>query len=177
MANREALRELQVRLAGRLQSAKDTGLSVAWLAVEAGGKRYLLPLGQAGEIFPWTYVLSVPYTHPWFLGVANLRGGLYGVIDLAGMVSTSGALAARSELALTDASLVTLGAVLEVNAALLVDRLVGLRAADVFSGSEPPAVDAPSYFGAVYTMPGGERWQELNLQKLSQSPDFLGIGA
>ena len=42
--------------------------------------KYLFPLGHAGEIFPWTPPQPVPYTEPWFLGVANLRGGLYGVV-------------------------------------------------------------------------------------------------
>jgi len=36
MANREALRELQSRLASRLQAARTEGMSVAWLAVRAG---------------------------------------------------------------------------------------------------------------------------------------------
>ena len=40
MANREALRELQTRLAGRLQAAGE-GVSVSsWLAVESAGQRY-----------------------------------------------------------------------------------------------------------------------------------------
>jgi twitching motility protein PilI len=79
MANREALRDLQSRLAGRLQAARSEGVSVAaWLAVQAGGRDYLLPLNQAGEIFPWTGVQPVPYTQAWFLGIANLRGALMG---------------------------------------------------------------------------------------------------
>lgn len=52
MANREALRDLQSRLASRLQAAKAEGLSISWLAVRAGGQDYLLPLAQSGEIFP-----------------------------------------------------------------------------------------------------------------------------
>ena len=37
MAKREALRELQIRLAKRLQAAQSEGMSVDWLAVKAGG--------------------------------------------------------------------------------------------------------------------------------------------
>ena len=86
MANREALRELQTRLAGRLQAAGE-GVSVSsWLAVESAGQRYLMPLGQSGEIFAWPGVQSVPYTQKWFLGVANLRGTLVGVVDLAALL-------------------------------------------------------------------------------------------
>ena len=84
MANREALRELQIRLASRLQAARSENLSVSsWLAVESAGQNYLMPLAQAGEIFPWTSVQAVPYTQDWVLGVAHLRGGLTGGVDLA----------------------------------------------------------------------------------------------
>ena len=83
MANRQALRELQTRLADRLQAAR-TNISqgASWLAVQVAGHNYLLPLEQAGEIFSWPGVLRVPYTNTWFWGVANLRGSLVGVVDL-----------------------------------------------------------------------------------------------
>lgn len=175
MASREALRELQTRLASRLQAAKGAGSSVAsWLAVESAGQCYLLPLGQADEIFPWTAVQPVPYTQSWFLGVANLRGRLVGVIDLAGLL---GAALVRTEQALADASLLGLNAALEVNAALLIDHLVGLRGSDAFVACEPPPANAPVFFGAIYLDSNGVRWQELDLQLLSQNPAFLSISA
>lgn len=175
MAKREALRELQVRLASRLQAAKTEGLSVSsWLAVESAGQFYLLPLGHAGEIFPWSVVQPVPYTQKWFMGVANLRGALAGVIDLAAFL---GSVSARTEQSIAEASLLTLNAALEVNAALLVDRLAGLRSTDAFVASEPPADDAPAFFGSIYLDSSGARWQELNLQALSQDSVFLSISA
>ena len=92
MAHREALKELQTRLAARLQAAKAENITVAsWLAVESGERRFLLPLAQAGEISAWAGVQPVPYTQPWFLGVANLRGTLTGVVDLAGQASVPSA--------------------------------------------------------------------------------------
>jgi twitching motility protein PilI len=175
MANREALRALQIRLADRLQAAKTEGLTVSsWLAVESAGQFYLLPLGHAGEIFPWSAVQPVPYTQKWFLGVANLRGGLAGVVDLARLL---GAAPMRSEQALAEASLLAFNAALEVNAALLVDRLAGLRGTEAFVSSEPPGEDAPAFFGTTYLDSSGLRWQELNLQVLSQHPEFLSISA
>ena len=83
MANSEALQELQSRLASRLQAARSEGVSANWLAVKAGGRNYLLPLSQSGEIYPLAHLQSVPYTRPWFMGVINIRGGLFGVVDLA----------------------------------------------------------------------------------------------
>lgn len=175
MANREALRDLQTRLASRLQAARAEGTSVSsWLAVESAGKSYLLPLGQSGEIFSWVSVQPVPYTQSWFLGVANLRGGLVGVVDLAGLLGTP---VQRTEQALNESSLLALNSALEVNAALLVDRLAGLRGTDAFVSSEPPHADAPAFYGTTYIDSSGGRWQELNLQILSQHSAFLSISA
>ena len=176
MANREALRELQSRLAGRLQAARTEGVQAAWLAVESAGRKYLFPLAQSGEIFPYTAPQAVPYTQEWFLGVANLRGGLYGVVDLASFVG-GGAPAPRSELARAESRLVALNAVLEVNCALLIDRLVGLRSLDAFASSAGAPEGSPDYFGSGYTDANGAYWQEINLQALSQLPQFLSISA
>lgn len=176
MANRQALRELQTRLADRLQIARTQGVAASWLAVEAGGKKYLFPLSQSGEIFPWVSTQPVPYTQEWFAGVANLRGGLFGVVDLASYVSGK-APPPKTELARTDSRLVALNAALEVNCALLIDKLSGLRNQDAFSDFSEKAPDAPDFFGNQYVDLNGATWQEINLQLLAQQAHFLTIGA
>jgi twitching motility protein PilI len=174
MANREALRELQSRLASRLQAARTEGTQASWLAVESAGAKYLFPLAQSGEIFPFANALPVPYTREWFLGVANLRGGLYGVVDLASFVAGR-APAMRSDATRAESRLVALNAALEVNCALLIDRLAGLRNLDSFSSSSEPPEGSPEYFGSGYTDANGAYWQEVNLQALSQQSHFLSI--
>jgi twitching motility protein PilI len=176
MANREALRELQSRLATRLQAARSEGVQASWLAVEAAGGKYLFPLAQSGEIFPFTSAQSVPYTQNWFLGVANLRGGVYGVVDMASFVGGQ-APAARSDASRAESRLVALNSALEVNCALLIDRLAGLRNPEAFQSSSEPPAGSPGYFGSGYTDANGAYWQEINLQKLSQQPQFLSISA
>ncbi len=176
MANRAAIRELQTRLATRLQAARTEGVSVSWLAVRAGGANYLFPLVQSGEIFPLVNLQPVPYCQSWFSGVVNLRGGIYGVVDLAAFIK-GGAQPARTDQALSEASVITVHAALEVNCALMVESLAGLRNADAFPKSAPPYPDAPGYFGNLYTDPDGVPWQEINLQSLSQLPQFLSISA
>lgn len=176
MANREALRELQSRLAGRLQAARTEGVQASWLAVEAAGRKYLFPLAQSGEIFPFAATQPVPYTREWFLGVANLRGGLYGVIDLASFVG--GKLPVqRSDAGRAESRLVALNTMLDVNCALLIDRLAGLRGLDAFASSSEAPEGSPDYFGSGYTDASGAYWQEINLQALSQQPQFLSISA
>lgn len=176
MANREALRELQARLASRLQAARLEGMSVAWLAVRVGGKNLLFPLGQSGEIFPLTSLQPVPYAREWFRGVINIRGGLYGVVDLAGFIAVDAG-DGRPEPSAQDQSVVTLNVALEVNCALQVDGLLGLRGSDAFVSSSPPDPAAPAYFGNQFKDAAGEHWQEVDLRILSQTPQFLSISA
>jgi twitching motility protein PilI len=176
MANREAIRDLQTRLAGRLQSARTAGASVSWLAVRAGGANYLLPLGQSGEIYPLTNLQSVPYSKLWFRGVLNIRGGLYGVVDIAGFLGEAASVA-RTEPAAQEPSVVTLNPALDVNCALQVDALLGLRSADAFASSSPADGTGPAFFGSTYLDAAGEQWQEIDLRSLSVSPQFLSISA
>ncbi len=173
---REPLRNFQRRLADRLQAASDEAVKAAWLAVEAGGAHYLLPLAQAGEIFPAALPHPVPYTQSWFLGVASLRGTLYAVADLAGLVDRNRdgrvvPLGPRPQ-----AQWVTLNTCLEVQCALQVDRLAGLRSAEAFAPPQAADDAAPAWWGGTYLDPSGIRWQALDLLALSQEPDFLRIG-
>ena len=171
MANKEALRELQSRLAERLQAARTQERGKSWLAVECGSRGFLFPLKEAGEIFAMSPIISVPHSYAWFLGVANLRGHLHGVVDLAGFLGVKGAEPLREQ-----SRLVAFNALLEINCALLVDRLSGLRSeqqlkAQTDNGSGP----RPPFVGARYSDEGGRIWQELNLAALAADEAFLRI--
>jgi len=178
MANRQALRELQTRLAERLQAARTNQVqSASWLAVQAGARNYLLPLEQAGEIFAWPGVMHVPYTKAWFWGVANLRGGLTGVVDLSAYL---GHPVERKEQALHELSLLTINPALQVNVALVVDELLGLRSSNDFISTALEATQdeqpcLPGIVGERYTDRANAVWQVLQLQQLVQSPEFLSI--
>ncbi len=174
MANREALRELQTRLASRLKAARTEEVSASWLATTVGERNCLFPLSQSGEIFPLTYIQAVPYAQPWFRGVTNLRGSLCGVVDLASFMGDPSNLAV-GDLSQSDASVVTFNAALEINCALLVGGLAGLRKSDAFVTAEAPADGSPVFFGNKFTDRNGVSWQEINLQTLSQDSEFLSI--
>jgi twitching motility protein PilI len=152
-------------------------MSVAWLAVKAGAHNYLLPLGQAGEIVALSSVQPVPYAKAWFKGVLNIRGSLFGVADLAGFLAASGAVATAPDVAATQASMVTLNTSLEVNCALQVDSLAGLRGSEAFVSNTPATAQAPAYFGSCFVDAEGQGWQEIDLRALAQSAAFLSIGA
>lgn len=177
MAEREALRDFQRRLADRLQAAPTLGVQAAWLAVEAAGGRYLIPLAQAGEIFPAVPALTVPHTQPWFLGVVSLRGGLYGVVDLATWLAGVPQGLTRPPSSSPDAQLITFNPALEVQCALRVDRLLGLRGPEHFCGSTPAPDAGAESFGPVLHEASGVAWQALDLHAWSRQARFLRIGA
>ncbi len=178
MAKRQSLKELQERLAQRLTAARSEGVTASWLAVEVGGQRCLLPLVQSGEIFPWTPVQPVPYTRPWYVGVANLRGGLSGVVDLAALITTAGGPAvAVADRVTSESRLVSLHAALGVNAVLWVDRLLGLRGGAAFVRVDEAPAQAPGWITRVLVDAQGGAWQELDLQALVNDPAFLAIAA
>ena len=175
MANRKALRELQSRLAARLRSAHDDSRQASWLAVESGGRGFLLALASAGEIFPVSALKAVPHTQGWFVGVANLRGGLHGVVDLAGFLGLPEGPSA--EPAREQSRLVAFGAALGLNGALLVDRLAGLRSSDQMSVAPADGVARPAFAGAVWLDAAQRAWQSLDLARLARDEHFLSIVA
>jgi twitching motility protein PilI len=176
MAKREALRELQGRLAERLQQARTEVRAVSWLAVECAGLGVLVPLPTAGEIFAVGTVLPVPHTQDWFMGVANLRGGLHGVVDLAAFLGLRAPIA--REAVREQARLLAFNARQGSHCAVLVDRLAGLRSAEQLT-AEAPGDDAvrPAFAGARWRDSDGRVWQEIDLAALARHEQFLAIAA
>ena len=171
MAKREALRELQGRLAERLQQARTEVRAVSWLAVECAGLGLLVPLPTAGEIFSVGTVLPVPHTHRWFMGVANLRGHLHGVVDLAGFLGIKTAEASPAQAQ----QLVGFNQSLDLNCVLLVDRLAGLRGEDQLTREADDGAARPAFVGARLRDASGRPWQELSLAALAGDEAFLKI--
>ena len=170
MANKEALRELQSRLAERLKAAQSQERGRSWLAVECAGHGFLFPLQEAGEIFPFTPAMPVPYTSRWFMGVANLRGSLHGVVDLAGFLGIRGSEPGRDQ-----AWFVAFNSTLNINCAVMVDRLSGLRSIEQLERQPDDGQPKPAFVGAPYRDENKRVWRELNLAALANESAFLKI--
>lgn len=178
MANKEALRELQSRLAERLKLVRETAPTRNWLAVEASGHGFLLPLDQAGEIFSLVALQPVPHSEPWFLGVGNLRGQLHGVVDLAAFIGLPRRVQAGPEALGRDAGrLVAFNAGLNLNTALLIDRLAGLRRPSELTQAAGGAGTRPHFISAELQDAQGRAWFELDLAALASDEAFLKVAA
>ena len=80
-AARLDLRSFQKELASRLASKTAAQVESSRLGIACGDARWLIRLADAGEVIAVPPIVPVPITQPWFLGLANIRGKLYSVID------------------------------------------------------------------------------------------------
>lgn len=184
MAAKVSLRQFQQELAQRLSSAKTEQTAAARLGVQCGSQNWLVALEDAGAVLPVPEVLSVPLTKPWYVGVANIRGGLFSVVDFSAYAG--GDATVRG----SDARLILTGPRFGINAALLVSRMLGLRnARDLqarHDGDE--RVSNAAWFGPVWheTLPTAasaagaapqvRMWRELKMEHLLEAPEFLNVG-
>jgi twitching motility protein PilI len=157
-ARRARLRQYQEQLLERMQAARtSSGARAHQLGVEIGGVRYLLDLVEAGEIVPLPPLAPVPLTQPWYLGLANVRGNLLGVVDLARYLDPQAPPTAGTRL-------VTFASGLGFPCALLVAKVVGLRHAADMTPLEGRLRDAD-----------GQEWTPLSLAALAREDRFLQV--
>lgn len=168
MARRTSLRDFQEGLASRLKAAAGASASEARLAFEAGGSLWLVRLEDSGEVLPVPAIERVPLTRDWFLGVANVRGVIYGVTDLAAFLG--GAPTPRGP----DNRLLLAGQPHGVNAALLVSRLAGLRNVGDLESAAAAGLGA-QWAERAWCDSEGRVWQELDGAKLVAHREFLDI--
>lgn len=159
---------------GHAPVALQRDAQAAWLGVESGTARLLLPLTHAGEVFRAADVQPVPYARPWFLGVANLRGVVCGVVDLAAFLGCAEE-GRNARQRLVSGRLVSFNPLLDVNGAVLVDAILGVRTVASFERCVPPGASDLPCWGATYTGADGQPWREVNLQNLSQLDAFRAI--
>jgi twitching motility protein PilI len=122
----------------------------------------------------------VPHSQPWFLGVANLRGQLHGVVDLPAFLGLARPVArwSQEQGAREAGRLVAMNSSLQLNAALVVDRLLGLRSpSDMAASSTPSSPDTPHFIGQQVVDDKGRAWYELDLAALTADEAFLKIDA
>lgn len=60
------------------------------IAFEVSGHQFVAPIGEVSEILAMPELTPIPLTKPWLLGVANVRGRLLPLADLAGFLNLQG---------------------------------------------------------------------------------------
>jgi twitching motility protein PilI len=165
------LRTFQRELTTRLLSKTAAQVESSRLGLSCAGQRWLIRLGDADEVIALPTVVSVPLTRPWFLGLANIRGNLFSVIDFSVFLGHEPApLSGMARLILfsTRAG--------EINAGIVVNRVLGLRNVAELAPAAPPS-DVPEWYAQRWMDGDGNAWQEIDLAGLAHDPAFLQVGA
>lgn len=147
----------------------------ARLGLLIGEHRWLVDLAEAGEIVPAPDgIAPVPLTRDWLLGLVNLRGALYTVVDLLRFAQWG-----QTELT-KESRLLALADRLDFNAAILVSRMLGLRSLSAMRplelASDARAAATPDWIGRTLIDAEGHPWRELKLARLAAGGEFLRVG-
>ncbi|MFY9329977.1 MAG: chemotaxis protein CheW [Georgfuchsia sp.] len=145
------------------------------LGFESGGEYWLVDLANAGEVLPVPAITDVPLTKPWFCGIANIRGTLYSVTDLAAFHGHGATpIRMQSRLLLVGGRS---GTSLGSNLALLMSATLGLKALATLEVISAPAGSASEkpWRGDCYRDSEGRTWTLLLLPVLLGASEFLDI--
>lgn len=169
MAKTSNLRDFQETILLRLKEAttKKGAVSTSRLGVNVGAKKILINLSEVSEVLPVPPMQSVPLTQPWFLGVANVRGNLYNITDLAlfmGLPPTPKSSNNRIVLINSDAT---------TQAAIIIDSMVGLRSVEAMK-QKTSAKNKQTFFSQdSYVDNDKNEWLELDVQALVHDKTFI----
>lgn len=171
MSKRLNLQNYQEAILARLRSiqAGKSGGSTSRLGIETAGKFWLVNLEDVAEVVPPPDIKSTPLTRSWFMGLANIRGNLYAISNLAEfMGSQSSAKSAMNRILLAGASF-------GMNAALWVDQVHGLRS--IVEMQPVDQSEEAAFFGEgqSYVDESGRVWTDLDLKMIFKHEDFMQV--
>ena len=167
------LRSFQQELANRLASKTAAQVQSSRLGLACGGERWLIRLVDAAEVVAVPRIAGVPLTRRWFLGLANIRGNLYCVVDFAAFLGREAIVTPGTG---SQSRLVLFGSrAADLRVGIVVQGVLGLRNLAEFEPMPPPA-DAPLWYGQRWVDPESCAWQEIDLARLVEDPAFLCVG-
>jgi twitching motility protein PilI len=112
----------------------------------------------------------VPWTRPWYRGLANVRGRLVGVVDLLQLTGREPLPADQAQ------QLLVFGEALGVNAGVLISRAFGIRNLKDLVALPAAGPTAPAWEQVRYRDADGLAFTELDLRELTRSAAFAAIG-
>lgn len=168
MAKKISLREFQESVTARLKNVANAAPVASKLGVLAGEQRWLVDLADISESIPVPVLAHVALTRPWFIGVANVRGNLYGAVDFSAFLG--GDMTPIN----MEARLLLAHAKFQVNSGLVVSHVIGLRNLEQFQPRQKD--DEVPWVSAEYMDTDGNVWKELDMRELLAHPDFLQAG-
>ena len=156
---------------GQIEGKEHSG---EWAGVifRIGDARLACSIKQVHEFLPIPAFTPVPGTKPWILGLANVRGDLLTVVDLAWFLNGE-----RSEVSMRTRLLAA--SLRGRPVGLLVDEVFGQRhfVSDEGKNIKLPKSSPMQNFVQKQYRSGKDVWQELNLDILFSTNEFLNGAA
>ena len=168
MGKQSQLREYQTNILARLENAKKAGAEApaGYLGVVIGSKNVLVNLQEISETLPVVDIHRVPIVKPWFLGVANVRGVLYAINDLAHLLeNTFTSISSNTRLILMSETITA-------NVAFVVEKMIGLRNINDMQVHDIVSDENPCLKTQTYQDDDKRIWYMLDCDKLIRSKEF-----
>ena len=138
------------------------------IGFELMGKRFVAPMGEVSEMLEVPVSTRLPGVQSWVKGIANVRGRLLPLFDMANFFGSALTLKRKQHRVLI---LETEG----LYSGLVVDRVFGMQhfPVDTFSAQQSQELDAAGqYVDGCYNVDNVE-WAVFSPAKLAQEPSFL----
>ncbi len=138
------------------------------IGFELLGRRFVAPMGEVSEMLEVPYYTRLPGVQPWVRGVANVRGRLLPVCDLAVFMGD------RIHTARKQQRILVLETE-ELYTGLLVDQVFGMQhfPVDTFSSKLSYQHDTVQAFSDGCYLVDGVEWTVFSPAKLSADAQFL----
>ncbi len=163
----------QQELASRLATKTAAQVESSRLGLACGGAQWLIRLADAGEVITLPPVASVPLTQPWFLGIANIRGNLYTVIDFGAFLGRE----AERRGGAGQSRLILFGPRAgELRAGIVVQRVLGLAQPGGARAGGAARPTRPIGSGSAGWMPRVARGRRSISRGSRRTPRFLRVG-
>ncbi|MFL0811376.1 MAG: chemotaxis protein CheW [Agarilytica sp.] len=143
------------------------------IGFETMGHRMVVTMGQISELLDLPSSTRLPGVQPWVMGLANVRGRLLPLFDLArflgghvhGQRKTHRVLVWESD---------------DMYSGIVVDRAFGMQhfIADTFVAETEQLPESLSqYVSGYYADAKGQKWNVFDMSALAADPDFINASA
>ena len=163
------IEEYQHTLSKQIKNAGESESSSTVLGVAVGEDRYLIPMIEVSEVIQIPKLARVPLTQPWFLGLANVRGNLYGITDLGVYLGgNQRPFNLKSRILLASAGNSVYGG-------FIVNSMLGIRSSSEFTPVKSGKKKLLKGITQPYEDTEGRPWRALSLFELTRDEKFLQI--
>lgn len=164
------MKDYQLALTEQIKNVTEATTTTV-LGMAIGETRWLVHMSEVTEVLSVPKLTPVALTQPWFLGMTNVRGNLYGITDLSLYLGGSPTQVNKKSRVFLSSPRYS------VNSGLLVDNMLGIRSLSDFEPMESldDSVPAQTNLAGKCKDKEGRVWYVLNLQELLQEEAFLQI--